>query len=59
MFVRVYQTPYFHQNSECHIHFPFIPTALRPNADHGIILKVSRSVELLWTSDQLIAETFA
>jgi len=43
------------------------PVALRPNAGHGLlILEVSRShsydapqsVGLLWTSDQLVAETF-
>jgi hypothetical protein len=45
-------------------HFVF-PMALRPNAGHGLlILEVSRShndtpqsVGLLWTSDQLAAET--
>jgi hypothetical protein len=44
----------------------FYPVALRPNAGHGLlILEVSRSytttlsqsVGLLWTSDQLVAET--
>jgi len=57
--VCVYHAPYFHQYSECNIHFPFVPTVLRPNADHDIILVVSRSIEFLWTSDQLVAETFA
>jgi len=39
----------------------YIPVALRPNAGHGLlILEVSRphiTVGLLWTSDQLVAET--
>jgi hypothetical protein len=42
----------------------FLSVALRPNAGHGLlILEVSRShdapqsVGLLWTSDQLVAET--
>jgi hypothetical protein len=42
----------------------FFFVALRPNAGHGLlILEVSRShtthqsVGLLWTSDQLVAET--
>ena len=43
----------------------FFAVALRPNAGHGLfILAVSRShndapqsVGLLWTSDQLVAET--
>jgi hypothetical protein len=44
MFVCVcMQAPYFHQNSESNIHFPFVPTTLRPNAGHGLILEVSRS----------------
>jgi hypothetical protein len=46
-----------------HLFFFFV--ALRPNAGHGLlILEVSRShttthqsVGLLWTSDQLVAET--
>ena len=43
----------------------FFPVALRPNAGHGLLIReVSRShndapqsVGLLWTSDQLVAET--
>jgi len=31
------QAPYFHQYSESTIHFPFVPTALRPNVGHGLI----------------------
>ena len=50
----------------CHLKDTFsFPVALRPNAGHGLlILEVSRtkndgpqSVGLLWTSDQLVAET--
>jgi len=38
-------------------HF-FFPVALRPKAGHGLlILEVSHSVGILWTSDQLVAET--
>ena len=48
-----------------HLFFFFFAVALRPNAGHGLlILDVSRShndapqsVGLLWTSDQLVAET--
>jgi len=43
----------------------FFSVALRPNAGHGLlILEVSRShtthqsVGLLWTSDQLVTETY-
>ena len=48
-----------------HLTFFFFALALQPNAGHGLLIpKVSRShtmtqqsVGLLWTSDQLVAET--
>jgi len=51
-------------NKHTHVFFFVVVVALRPNAGHGLlILDVSRShtttpqsVELLWTSDQLVAE---
>jgi len=47
------------------IFFSFFPVALRPNAGHGLLIHevsrshndASQSVGLLWTSDQLVAET--
>jgi hypothetical protein len=35
-----------------------LPVVLRPNADHGLLIHdTPHSVGLLWTSDQLVAET--
>jgi len=58
-----YQNVGLHDKTNLTIRFFFV--TLRPNAGHGLlILEVSRShtttyqsVGLLWTSDQLVAET--
>jgi len=55
---------YYDERENC-LNIQFIPAALRPNADQGLLIhEVSRShndapqsVGLLWTSDQPVAET--
>ena len=55
----------YHDEPHCHNIF-FFAVALRPNAGHGLLIlevfqithnDATQSVGLLWTSDQLVAET--
>jgi hypothetical protein len=63
IYTKVYCTNYSFI-TECTLYF-FFAVALRPNAGHGLLIhEVSgsykttpHSVGLLWTSDQLVAET--